>query len=63
MSAAVLTKTVDTELVALAAGEDDECLVCGEPLAREEGVLACSVCGSRLRNGPDLQVQLRLQAG
>jgi uncharacterized Zn finger protein (UPF0148 family) len=63
MSAAVLTKSLDEELAALIAGEAEECLVCGEPVARENGFVECPACGSRLENGRNLQVQLRLQAG
>jgi hypothetical protein len=63
MSAAVLTKTLDEELVALVAGETGDCPVCGEAIAREDGSVECSACGSRLEDGRDLQVQLRLQAG
>jgi hypothetical protein len=63
MTTAVLTKSLDEELASLVSGEADECLVCGEPVARDEGFVECSGCGSRLENGRDLQVQLRLQAG
>ena len=63
MSAAVLTKSLDEELVALVAGEIDECPVCRQTVTREDGSLECSACGSRLEDGRDLQVQLRLQAG
>ena len=63
MSPAVLTRPLDEELAALIAGETDECPVCGEAVARDGTALECSVCGSRLENAPDLQVQLRLQAG
>ena len=63
MTVAVLTKTLDDELVALAAGETDECPACGDLVIREERVLECSGCGSRLEEKRDLQVQLRLQAG
>ena len=63
MSAAVLTRTLDVELVALIAGESDDCPVCGETVVREEGAIECPACGSRLGNGRDSQVQLRLQAG
>ena len=63
MTVAVLTKTLDDELVALAAGETGECAVCGEGVAREGGLFECPGCGSRIQDGPDLQVQLRLQAG
>jgi uncharacterized Zn finger protein (UPF0148 family) len=63
MSAAVLTKTLDEDLVALVAGETDECPACGEAIAREDGSLECSGCGSRIEDRSDLQVQLRLQAG
>ncbi len=63
MSQLVLTKTLDDELVALLAGEADECPACGEALAREGAVLACASCGSRLGNAPDLRVQFVSQAG
>ncbi len=63
MSAAVLTKSLDEELVALVAGTTDDCPVCGEAVRREDGSIECSACGSRLEDGRDLQVQLRLQAG
>jgi uncharacterized protein (DUF983 family) len=63
MSSAVLTKTLDEELSALAAGEADDCPVCGETVLYDDGSFECSACGSRLENGQDLQVQLRLQAG
>ena len=63
MTVAVLTKTLDDELVALAAGETDECPACGELVVRHERFLECSICGSRLQDRPNLQVQLRLQAG
>jgi uncharacterized Zn finger protein (UPF0148 family) len=63
MSPALLTKTLDDELVALLAGESDECLACGEAVAREDGLVECPACGSRLEDSRDLTVQLRLQAG
>jgi hypothetical protein len=63
MTVAVLTKTLDDELVALAAGETDECPACVDLVMRDEGVLECSGCGTRLEESRDLQVQLRLQAG
>ena len=63
MSAAVLTKSLDEELVALVAGESDDCPACGEAVVREDGGIECPACGSRLGNGPDGAVQLRLQAG
>jgi uncharacterized Zn finger protein (UPF0148 family) len=63
MSAAVLTKTLDEELVALVAGESDDCPACGEAVVREAGTIECPTCGSRLGSGPDVAVQLRLQAG
>ncbi len=63
MSSAVLTKTLDEELAALAVGETDDCPVCGEAVVHDDGCFECSACGSRLGNRGDLQVQLRLQAG
>jgi uncharacterized Zn finger protein (UPF0148 family) len=63
MSAAVLTKSLDEELVALVAGETDDCPVCGGAVVREDGSVGCSACGSRLEDGGALQVQLRSQAG
>ncbi len=63
MSAAVLTKSLDEELVALIAGESDDCPACGEGIVREGRAIECPTCGSRLGNGPDMAVQLRLQAG
>jgi DNA-directed RNA polymerase subunit RPC12/RpoP len=63
MSAAVLTKSLDEELVALVAGESDDCPACGEAVVREGRAIECPACGSRLGNRPDVAVQLRLQAG
>ena len=63
MSPALLTKTLDDELVVLLAGESDECLACGEAVKREDGLVECAGCGSRLEDSPDLALQLRLQAG
>ncbi len=64
MSAAVLTMSLDEELVALVAGESDDCPACGEAVVREDdGGIECPACGSRLGNGPEVAVQLRLQAG
>jgi uncharacterized Zn finger protein (UPF0148 family) len=63
MNPAVLTMTLDEELATLVAGETDDCPVCGEAVVHDDGSFECSACGSRLENGQDLQVQLRLQAG
>ena len=63
MSAAVLTMSLDEELVALVAGESDDCPACGEAVVREDRGIECPACGSRLENGPDVAVQVRLQAG
>jgi len=53
VTTAVLTRTLDEELLALLRGEDDECLVCGEHVEARVGQVECTACGSRLSAGRD----------
>jgi DNA-directed RNA polymerase subunit RPC12/RpoP len=48
MTAALLTRTLDDDVVALLAGESSECLVCGEPVESEGERIECAACGSVL---------------
>ncbi len=57
MTLAMLTRTLDEELAAIARGETVECLVCGEQVEVEDGRVECTECGSALERpgepGPD----------
>ena len=50
MTTAVLTSTLDEELLALLRGDRAECLVCGEPVEAEDEHVDCPACGSRLES-------------
>jgi hypothetical protein len=52
MTTAVLTRTLDTELEALLAGEGSECLVCGEEVEIRDERVECPACGSVLERPP-----------
>ena len=52
MTVAVLTRTLDEELLALLRGESAECLVCGERVEAEAGRVECEACGSVLERRP-----------
>jgi Zn finger protein HypA/HybF involved in hydrogenase expression len=45
-----LYRTLEQELFAVLRGVSLECLVCGEFLLHEAGVIACPECGSGLRD-------------
>lgn len=45
-----LHRTLEQELFAVLRGVSLECLVCGEFLLHEAGVIACPECGSSLRS-------------
>jgi Zn finger protein HypA/HybF involved in hydrogenase expression len=46
-----LYRTLEQELFAVLRGVSLECLVCGEFLLHEAGVIACPECGASLRDG------------
>ena len=46
MSVALLNRTLDQELAAIARGVSYECLVCGEFLLRPPAAHACLECGT-----------------
>jgi hypothetical protein len=48
VTTAVLTRTLDEELLALASGESHECLVCGEELEVAGEYVECGSCGSTI---------------
>ena len=57
MTLALLTRTLDEELAAIARGDVVECLVCGELIDPQEDRAECHACGSVLERrrepGPD----------
>jgi hypothetical protein len=60
----LLTWTLEDELEALLAGEADECLVCGERVEPDAGMLRCRACGSSLSPaGSPGGIQLTLAGG
>ena len=64
MSVSALNRTLEQELFALLRGASLECLVCGEFVLHEGGVVSCPECQAKF--GSDAAaagLQLRLQAG
>jgi Zn finger protein HypA/HybF involved in hydrogenase expression len=62
---AAFNRTLEQELSALLRGVSLECLVCGEFVLHEAGVIGCPECGAVLRDeaAAGSGLQLRLQAG
>ena len=46
-----LYRSLEQELFAVLRGVSLECLVCGEFLLHDAGVIACPECGASLREG------------
>jgi uncharacterized Zn finger protein (UPF0148 family) len=59
---APLHRTLEQELFAIARGVSLECLVCGEFLLHEAGVIVCPECGTCLREGVPAASGLPLEA-
>jgi hypothetical protein len=59
---APLNRTLEQELFAVLRGVSLECLVCGEFLLHEAGVIACPECGTSLRDGDSAVSGLPLEA-
>jgi hypothetical protein len=57
-----LYRTLEQELLAVARGVSLECLVCGEFLLHEAGVIGCPECGACLRDGDSAVSGLPLEA-
>jgi hypothetical protein len=57
-----LHRTLEPELFAVLRGVSLECLVCGEFLLHEAGVIACPECGACLRDGDSAASGLPLEA-
>ena len=63
MNPTPLIRSLDQEVLALLRGASLECLVCGEFVQHRLGVIACSECGSAIREGAESGLQSEVQAG
>jgi hypothetical protein len=63
MGVVELHRTLEQELLALLRGASLECLVCGEFVLLEDGVVRCPECGSAIEGAAESQLQLDMQAG
>jgi hypothetical protein len=62
MGVTPLNRTLEQELFAILRGASLECLVCGEFLLHEIGVIRCPECGAALREGDAAAPGLPLEA-
>jgi Zn finger protein HypA/HybF involved in hydrogenase expression len=62
MGVAPLNRTLEQELLAVLRGASLECLVCGEFLLHQAGVVRCPECGTSLREGDAVVSGLPLEA-
>ena len=58
-----LSRSLEQELFALLRGASLECLVCGEFVLHQNGVIGCPECGAQVTTASEAGVQLSLQAG
>jgi len=57
-----LYRSLEQELLAVLRGASLECLVCGEFLLHDAGVIRCPECGTALRDGDAAASGLPLEA-